>query len=79
MNEHSIRWLVEIDGVLYAVEATGPDTWRLLALQGKRPGASYLIRHGTCDCPDFLFRGRPCKHIGSFAQIGLVATVGAAS
>ena len=45
----------------YEINETGPHTYQV----GKPDGVQYTVdtRDQTCTCPDFKFRGRPCKHI----------------
>ena len=65
--------LLTLDGVLYQVLPDGPGAWRLLVLQGKRAGACYAVKAGSCSCPDAQYRERRgCKHYRALQTVGLM-------
>lgn len=67
MHQHSIQWYVNIDGAFYAVCTAEPGQgWKLLQLQGRRPGAMYDVQLAAgriaCNCPDGINQVH-CKHV----------------
>jgi hypothetical protein len=58
---HSVErqglWLV---AVAYVRSQTEKEVCYLAVLK-LRPGTKYFV--GRCECPDYKYRGNPCKHI----------------
>jgi hypothetical protein len=75
MSQHTVEWYVKISSNFYAVTYLGPgEGWRLVQLEGRRPGAVYDVRlHNgrlACSCPDGARHSRPCKHARALQALG---------
>lgn len=69
---------VEIDDECYRVqrvEHPAQRLFRLRKLDGQREGTVYLVREmpgglQVCDCQDFMYRRRACKHLLTLRLMG---------
>lgn len=72
---------VEIDDECYRVQcldAAPQRAWQLRKLEGRRAGAVYVVQElpggqQVCDCPDWQFRRRACKHVLALRIMGALA------
>ncbi len=60
--------LLEINGQTYTVSAHKDADGRILGYRLEKGDKSYDVcldgPYPSCECPDFLYRSRQCKHIG---------------
>lgn len=66
-----------IDGQVYHLKRRKIGHWELRPWGGPRDGATYCTgrtKEGEyCTCPDRLYRGTRCKHLGALYAVGLLA------
>jgi uncharacterized Zn finger protein len=60
MNRNSYENGIALAGTRRIHKVRGKDVWYVQSqVDDKR---FYRVSFGTCECPDFEYRGGPCKH-----------------
>jgi hypothetical protein len=57
----AIEIAAEADYWLNGRDRSGRDVFGIPSQN--EPGRYYIVSAGECDCPDFLLRHEPCKHV----------------